>query len=63
MIISPSHCNNTELTNINDNSDSDFDIIGITETSQKSNEPFTSNVSISSYNMYSTSSLSCKGGT
>ena len=45
------------------NSDSDFDIIGITETSQKSNEIFTSNVSISSYNMYSTSSLSSKGGT
>ena len=44
------------------NSDSDFDIIGITETSQKSNEMFTSNVSISSYNMYSTSSLSSKGG-
>ena len=45
------------------NSDSDFDIIGITETSQKSNEIFTSNVSISSYNMYLTSSLSSKGGT
>ena len=45
------------------NSDSNFDIIGINETSQKSNENSTSNVSILSYNMYSSSSRSSKGGT
>ena len=39
------------------NSDSNFDIIGITETSQKSNKNFTNNVSILSYNTYSTSKL------
>ena len=45
------------------NSDSNFDIIGISETSQKSNENFTRNVSILSYNMYSTASRSSKGET
>ena len=39
----------------------DFDIIGITETSQKCNENFISNVSINNYNLYATSSNSIRG--
>ena len=40
----------------------DFDIIGITETSQKCTENFISNVSINNYNLYTTSSNSIRGG-
>ena len=40
----------------------DFDVINITETSQKNNENFKANVSITGYNSFFTSSLSNKGG-
>ena len=40
----------------------DFDIIGITETSQKCNENFVNNVSINNYNLYTTPSNSIRGG-
>ena len=43
-------------------STSDFDVIAITETSQRNNEIFKNNVAIKGYNNYFTSSYSEKGG-